>query len=410
MKVAVVSRVAFPFHGHGGLERHVGALLRYLAREGCEVTLFTTPVERASDNDARLVQIRYRRWPWPGRRGFVVADRNTNYIGWSLRAGRAVLEDGSFDVVQAEAGAGFGYAYHRRGAGDAPPLVLHPHGMEEFKTAGLKHLAYLPLRLAIRYASRHAERVLVPDASMKDDVARYLGSAPERHVVIHNAIDLEAVNRSPDPELARALEGRLGLAPNHLMLLSVGRLESNKGFLHLVEALSRLGAPEVPWRWVLVGEGPERKRLQEAIRARGLGGRSRLAGAVTDEELAALYERAALFVHPTLFEGSSQVTLEAMAHALPVVATRAGGIPDKVEHEKTGLLVEPGDAGGLTTALGLCLMARDTLEVWGGAGRRRVEERFSWATRVKKLLALYEELIREKRTQRRGAEAQRKQQ
>src|SRR6185295_18229131 len=71
----------------------------------------------------------------------------------------------------------------------------------------------------------------------------------------------------------------------------------------------------------------------------------------------------------TRFEGSSLVTLEAMAHALPVVATRAGGIPDKVVEGETGALAEPGDAAGLAAALAPLLGDAERRAAWGGGGR-----------------------------------------
>ncbi|MGH7818718.1 MAG: glycosyltransferase, partial [Candidatus Binatia bacterium] len=82
---------------------------------------------------------------------------------------------------------------------------------------------------------------------------------------------------------------------------------------------------------------------------------------------------------PTLYEGSSLVTLEAMAHGLAIVATRAGGIPDKVLEGETGWLAEPGDAAALASAI--LRWRRATSEERrriGEAGRRRCEERFHW--------------------------------
>ena len=114
-----------------------------------------------------------------------------------------------------------------------------------------------------------------------------------------------------------------------------------------------------------------------------------------DALLHALYERADLFVHPTHYEGSSLVTLEAMAHGRAVVATRAGGIPDKVTHGVTGLLVAPADRPGLADALGELAQDRPRREAMGTAGRRRVVDAFACRVLVDRTLALYEELRRE---------------
>lgn len=383
MKVALLSRAVFPLHGYGGLERHVAALEKYLRLEGCEVTLYTAPPASgfpAAREGTRFVP--YRMIPWPRRRGFTVLDRDTNYLAWSVRAARRLLSEDRTDIVQADGGAGFGYAL--RAGAKSKPLVLHPHGMEEFKAPWAKRAMYLPLRAATRFAARRAARVLAPDASMTDEVLRNLGVDESKVALVPNAIDLSLVDREI-PEVD------LGIPRDARVLLSVGRLESNKGFSYLVRALSRV--PE-DLLWVLAGEGPERGNLEREIERTGLRPRARLLGQVSDGALHALYERCELFVHPTLYEGSSMVTLEAMAHRKAVVATRVGGIPDKILDGENGLLVPPGDVDALARAVVEALSPGDRLRAWGGKSRAIVESRFSWSRRVKELVSLYEGVLR----------------
>ncbi len=105
------------------------------------------------------------------------------------------------------------------------------------------------------------------------------------------------------------------------------------------------------------------------------------------------YEAASIFVHPTLYEGSSLVTLEAMAHRKPVIATRAGGLPDKVRPGVNGWLVEPGDAPALAGAIREALQARARLSDLGARSRDIVEREFSWEQLVDRQIAVYEELL-----------------
>ena len=379
MKVALLSRAVFPLHGYGGLERHVAALEKYLRLEGCQVTLYTaTPAPGSSTGRDSRVFIPYRMVPWPRQKGFAILDRDTNYLAWSLRAARRLLSSEPADIVQADGGAAFGYAL-LAGAKSAP-LVLHPHGMEEFHAPPVKRALYLPLRYATRFGARRAARVLAPDASMKNDVLSNLRIDEGKVAVVPNAIDLSEVDKKSPP-------AELGIPPTARVLLSVGRLESNKGFSFLVRALARIPKD---FLWVLVGEGPERGALEAEIAREGLRPRARLMGKVTDDELHALYERSELFVHPTLYEGSSMVTLEAMAHRKAVVATRVGGIPDKVADGENGLLVPPGDADALARAIVEALSESARLASWGMTSRSIVESRFSWSRRVKELMELYE--------------------
>ena len=391
MKVGVLSRVAHPLHGMGGLERHVGALVKYLAREGTEVTLVTSPPEReAVITDVHVESVAYRTIPWPRRAGFVVFDRNTNYLLWNLEAGKRILER-EVDIVHVEAGAGFGYA--RTDPSRRRPFVVQAQGLEEFKAHWLKRTVYLPLRLATRFAVTQAQKVIVPDHAMEEEVRRLLSVPADKTVVIPLAIDLEEIELPPAENRAELAE-RWNLADGVKVLLSVGRLESYKGFDVLARALARV-KDELPhpWVWVLVGSGPQKSELESLVGQLGIAQTIRFTGAVSDRDLATLYERADLFVHPTLYEGSSLVTLEAMAHAKPVVGTRVGGIPDKIEEGVNGFLIPPGDVGALAKAVVKAMSLGPNLALLGVEGRRRVESGFSWTERARRLVELYRQVI-----------------
>jgi glycosyltransferase involved in cell wall biosynthesis len=212
-----------------------------------------------------------------------------------------------------------------------------------------------------------------------------------------NGVDLDEVERATpaDPEavVREALPELAGARP---LLLSVGRIEGYKGFDDIREALERLrGRPEWPdsWAWIVVGEGPDRSRLIR--RSRSLGGRVAFPGRVSETLLHGLYARASALVHATRDEGSSLVTLEAMAHGLPVLATRAGGIPDKVLDGVSGRLVTPGDIEGLYRGLLELASAPESWRDMGRRGRAHAAERFSWSVLAERTVALYDELLRE---------------
>ena len=266
MKVALLTRAIHPLHGRGGLERHTAALKRYLERAGCDVRVFTQPPfrELSEPRDETYTFTSSRMLPWPRRPGFVVLERNTNYLIWSVRAARELIGSFEPDIVQADGGAGFGYA--RLGAGKHAPLVLHPHGMEEFKATALKRAAYFPLRNAIRYAAARAARVIAPDQSMQEEVQKLLGVEQEKIALIPNAIDIEEIDRRPDSEISV-----LDLDARDTVLLSVGRLEANKGFVDLAKALGGI-RKEMPehWKWVLVGEGSQRETIERVVNERGI--------------------------------------------------------------------------------------------------------------------------------------------
>jgi glycosyltransferase involved in cell wall biosynthesis len=189
---------------------------------------------------------------------------------------------------------------------------------------------------------------------------------------------------------------RFAPAGTDFILMSVGRLERNKGFHVLAEALASLRSRS--WFWVIVGDGPARSQLEQQLAALGLSDHVRLMGRTPTEDLHAWYEASDLFVHPTLYEGSSLVTLEAMAHRRAVVATNAGGLPDKVIPGRTGWLVPPGDAAALTDAVREAMSRRGSLMAMGDAGRALVEREFSWDAVAVRTIALYRRLIGPVRT------------
>jgi glycosyltransferase involved in cell wall biosynthesis len=293
-----------------------------------------------------------------------------------------------------------GYARARRTA--PAPLVLNPQGLEEFgatdpSKARLKRAAYLPLRRAVLACAAAADAVIATDRALEPVVLRHLKISPRKLRTIPNAIDLHVVDALTDAETVGELRWKHDLALGERILLSVGRLEASKGFHVLLRALAALrdhGALEGhDWRWVVLGDGPYRPTLEMLASELGIEARTRFLGRVSDREMHAWHELATLFVHPTLYEGSSLVTLEAMAHRRAVVASAAGGIPDKVHPGKNGWLVRPGDPSALAAALSGALSDPARLAHYGLAGREIVEREFSWASAGDQTVALYRELL-----------------
>jgi glycosyltransferase involved in cell wall biosynthesis len=400
----------FPLHGFGGLERHVYDLARALAERNVEVTLITRPPsgERRWSADAihpaiRALFVPYRTFPFAGRRGTTVFDRSAAYPIFGLRAGRLALhlvQEGKADLVHGLGASVLGYARSRAGAG--APLVFNPQGLEEFgatdpSRARLKRAMYLPLRRAVLACADAADVVIATDRALEPVVLQHLGIPRDRVRIVPNAIALPQVDALTDPALVSELRHRHDIGSGEAILVSVGRLERSKGFHVMLDALGALrdhAALARPWRWILVGDGPNARALQERAQRLGLAERVRFAGRVPDAETHAWYELSTLFVHPTLYEGSSLVTLEAMAHRRAVVASNAGGLPDKVRPGVNGWLVPPGDAGALAAAISGALSEPGKLVEYGRASRRIVEGEFSWAAAGDATVAVYRELLK----------------
>ena len=408
-RVAVVARSVFPFHGLGGLERSVFDLVRHLADGGVAVTLITktpddVPAPDAIDARIRTIFVPYTTFPLAGRRGTTVIDRSTAYPIFGLRAGRAaweLVQRREIDVVHGFGASVLGYARRRRQS--PAPLVLNPQGLEEFgatdpSRAKLKRAAYYPLRRSVLACARAADAVIATDRALRPAVLAHLKVPGDRVHVIPNALDLEAVAALASPADGARVRRAAGVQADEVVLLSVGRLEHNKGFHVLAAALDALSRhsgrlSEGGWRWALAGTGPYRPQLERAVADAGLSENVLFLGRLSDRDLHAWYEAADLFVHPTLYEGSSLVTLEAMAHRRACVVTDAGGLPDKVMNGVNGWIVPAGDPAALAAALSGALGDRERLADMGAAGRAIVEREFSWRFAVRETLALYDRLL-----------------
>jgi glycosyltransferase involved in cell wall biosynthesis len=190
------------------------------------------------------------------------------------------------------------------------------------------------------------------------EAARQLGATEVR--VIPSGVDVpDSVGEPADPP----------------EVLYAGRLSEEKGILDL------LAAADGDVKLTVAGDGPLRDRVPQAI------------GFVPHDELAPLYERAAVVAVPSHREGFGVVCAEAMAHGRPVVAGAVGGLLDLVVDGETGLLVQPRDVPALRAALERLLTDEDLRRRLGENARRRAREHFSWDSVTDSTLAAYEEAV-----------------
>jgi glycosyltransferase involved in cell wall biosynthesis len=195
---------------------------------------------------------------------------------------------------------------------------------------------------------------------------------PERTLVIPNAVDVAAAHR--------AVHGG-----GRTRIVAVGRLQRPKDFFTLVRAVK--GLPAGAFEMAVVGEGPDRRRLEQEIRGLGLSDRVHLYGERRD--VRDVLANSDLFVLSSSSEGLPLSVLEAMAAGLPVIASRVGGIPELVVDGVTGILVPPGDESALGAALRRLVDDSALRRRLGDAGHARAAERFDLEAFWGAHLALY---------------------
>jgi len=232
---------------------------------------------------------------------------------------------------------------------------------------------------------RHADRVLTTTDWMRGELlARGLDES--RIAVATPAVHPPSGAGDPTDLSARL---RLGAGP---ILLSVGRLVPRKGQDTLIRALPAIRRRDAAVQLVIVGQGPDRSRLEELARAEGVLDCVRFAGFLDPHDLEAAYRLADLFVLPCReesggdTEGFGLVFVEAGARGLPVIGGCSAGVVEAVEDGRTGTLVEPGDAAALSNAVLALLADPQRAAVLGEAGRRRALGALSPAAYARRIL------------------------
>lgn len=230
-----------------------------------------------------------------------------------------------------------------------------------------------------RISGRLSDAVIAPSEVTRHELRRDYGLAAV--TVIPNGID---VGRPP--------EAKTTAADTPPTILYVGRLRTRKAVAVLVEAMHRLVMDGCEARLLIAGSGEQELALRTQCRNLGLDRSVRFAGAVRRSELSDHYCEASIFCLPSTYEGFPLAILEAMAVGLPIVSTTVAGIPEAVDHRKTGLLVEPENAEALADALRSLLEDPEQRRAMGDAGRRKVESEFSIERIAGSHLRLFEEL------------------
>jgi glycosyltransferase involved in cell wall biosynthesis len=209
-----------------------------------------------------------------------------------------------------------------------------------------------------------------------------LGVSEAKITVIPNAVEA----RAPQPR-DDALRARLDGRGDRALVLTVARLEAQKGITHLLDAAATL--PDVAF--AIAGEGPERERL--AAKAASLGVAERVRWFGHRDDVPSLLAAADLFVLPSLNEGLPLAAMEAMLAGVPIVATDAGGTGEIVRDGVTGLLVPPGDPRALSESIRALLSDRAHAARLAAAGRELIERDHSVSAMVAATSRLYDELL-----------------
>jgi glycosyltransferase involved in cell wall biosynthesis len=399
----------------GGQGVYLHALTRELARLGCAIDVFVGPPYPDPMPWARVRRLENQMFwgkRFEKRRGAFLPEPDPFAIlrpldffefavtrfgflpepfAFSVRAAGAVLRElragRRYDLVHDVQSVSYGLLFLQALGVPVVTTIHHPLSIDLRSSLARDRsfaerkgsLTFYPVRTQARTARRLAAVVTSSEAS-RSAIARDFRVAPERIHDVRNGVEL------PDRPVRRA-------RPARPELLFVGRCgDPNKGLEFLLEALALL-PHEVGLR--VLDYFPAFTSLEKTLRARNLLGRVRFTGKVSSEELAAAYRDAAAVVVPSLFEGFGLPAIEALAAGTPVVASRAGALPEVIADAGAGTLVPPRDPAALAKAIGEVLERWDDAHAQALAARPRIEAIFGWRPTAERTLALYERVIAE---------------
>ncbi len=318
------------------------------------------------------------------RMGVSVYDVDQGRRGFIRRLARAVRA-AEADLIHSQCGWSLPQQILGARWGHQAPFVLTIHSTYPFGTP------FQTLRrvLGLRPLLKCVPAIVGISAAVSEHTRRWLQIAPARVKTIYNGIPTERFG--PLRKDREAERGRLGLAPGGRLVVCVASFTPEKGHETLLRAAAALQGRRPEMQYAFVGSGPLRESLQRLTAQLGLADRVRFLGSRRD--VAQILAVGDVFALASQWEGFGLAIAEASAAALPVVATRVGGIPEVVEHGRTGLLVVPGDPAALAAALEQLAARPDLARSFGEAGRERVCECFDLRRCTDEYVALYRSIL-----------------
>lgn len=241
-----------------------------------------------------------------------------------------------------------------------------------------------------RWSLPAADRLITVCQAFARELAHNTGASLESISVLHNSIRPEPPATEAE---VQAIRSKLGIANGDRIVLAIGRLSKEKAHADLITAFARLrkSNPEINCKLIIVGEGPERGKLEASAESFDQRENVIFAGQVSD--VRPFYAAADVFALPSHSEGSPNVLLEAMAAEVPIIATEVGGVPEMVEQNQSALLVPANDPTALAEAISRVLTDQDLAQRLTMNASKLVATRYTPENYARSMMGIYREVV-----------------
>jgi glycosyltransferase involved in cell wall biosynthesis len=268
----------------------------------------------------------------------------------------------------------------------AKPLTTVPFKLVSSPRVNYRSRSWWTL-LVDRWLKERDDLLIAESEASRRFLLKKLGYQPAKVLTIRNGVDLAGWSPSKIDRQKKRMELRLG--GTDVLVGAIGRLDRQKGFATLIEAMARLKGTAL--RCAILGDGPEHDRLAALIRKHEVERTVWLLG--EKDEIPSWLAAFDLYCLPSLWEGLPNSLLEAMALGLPVVASDVDGVPEAVTDGKSGLLVPPAKPAALARALQALSSDADRRAALGAAAKAAIAERFTLRRMIDEYERAYSDVL-----------------
>lgn len=395
MKICFISPEYLPLSG--GTGAYVYYLSNELMRNGHEISI-VTGYERAQDVQVSpLHSIHFLKIPK------IPIVKSFMFAGYSFKKLSSVRDTSNVDVTHVNlplvpnfaVPSNFGQAListvHSTWKGEAEAIRGEPYNRLNANEKFLVSFNWFLRIFEEKMLNRSCRLIAVSDFTRRE-LVRYYNIKESKIRIIHNGVDIDKFKPAPDK---RRLKEELGLNPNDIAILSVGRLYARKGLFTLIESIPAVVKKFKNAKFIISGKGQsdEMKKLVAHAERLGVHDKIIFTGYFPDKKLPKLYQAADVFAFSTFYEHHPFAVLEALSTGLPVVTTKVGGIPETIQNGKNGFMCEPSNSKEFSDQILYLLEHPAEASEMGCLARKTIKAQYDWRILVKEALAVYQEVL-----------------